>query len=48
LLVQRGIDHGVALLTYGTGTVSERSTSRIEFVDLDIPPVNSPTWLPTK
>jgi pyruvate kinase len=48
LLIQRGIDKGVALLTYGTGTVTEQSTSRIEFVDLEIPPVDSPTWIPTK
>jgi pyruvate kinase len=48
LLVERGIDQGVALLTYGMGTLSEQTTTRIEFLDLAVNPVESPTWLPTK
>lgn len=48
LLVQRGIDRGVAILTYGTGTISEQTTTRIEFLDLEATPVDTPTWLPTK
>ncbi|HET6443670.1 MAG TPA: pyruvate kinase [candidate division Zixibacteria bacterium] len=48
LLVERGIDQGVALLTYGMGTLSEQTTTRIEFLDLAVNPIESPTWLPTK
>jgi len=35
LLVERGFSEGMALLTYGTGTLSEHTTTRIEFLDLD-------------
>ena len=35
LLAERGFETGVAMLTYGTGTLSEHTTTRIEFVDLD-------------
>jgi pyruvate kinase len=48
LLVERGIDQGVALLTYGTGTLNEQTTTRIEFLNLEAAPVESPTWLPRK
>jgi len=46
LLIQRGFNEGVALLTYGTGTLREKTTTRIEFIDLGLEPPESLTWLP--
>jgi len=48
LLIQRGFNQGVALLTYGTGTLSAQTTTRIEFLDLEVEQSESPTWLPNK
>ena len=46
LLIHKGFKEGIALLTYGTGTLSEKTTTRIEFIDLETGPSESLTWLP--